>query len=351
MIADLRLQHFRSYGDNLFEFDEGVNIIVGPNASGKTNLLEGVLVLCRGSSYRASDRELIQYEAEWARLDGHVNDQERNIVWRSAQTNPKAQYTIAGTTLQRLPLTRQIPAVVFEPQHLQLLTQSPELRRQFIDDMIEQITPGFSTTRRHYRRALAQRNRLLKQPNPSQQIFVWDVRLSELGGEIARARRQFIEAHAEELTSLYGKLAGKKHRVHLRYETKIGNKDYTSQLLKMLQERTMIDQERGYTTVGPHRDDIVPLLDDKPIMTSASRGETRTVLLALKLLEVHTLESHLAQKPVLLLDDVFSELDGARRRALTEQLRDHQTFITTTDADIVVQHFLDNCRIIPTTGS
>lgn len=350
MIADLRLQHFRSYEDSLFEFDGGVNIIVGPNASGKTNLLEGILVLCRGNSYRAPDRELIRHNAPWSRLDGNVHGQPRSIIWRNSGATIQTEYLVGGTKLKRLPNGRRLPAVVFEPQHLQLLTQSPELRRQFVDDTIEQTTPGFGTLRRQYRRTLAQRNRLLKQASPIKQLFVWDVRLGELGGQLASARQQFINQNAKELARLYNQLAGKKHQVSLEYETRLKNKDYTSELLKALQERLTIDRERGYTTVGPHRDDIVPMLAGKPIMTSASRGETRTMLLALKLLETHTLEKALAQKPILLLDDVFSELDGARRRALTEQLRDHQTFITTTDADIVVQHFMDNCRIIPTTN-
>ena len=137
MIADLRLQHFRSYTDTLFEFGNGVNIIVGPNGSGKTNLLEGILVLCRGGSYRAIDRELVQHGEEWARLDGHVHDQERVVKLQLFGETVKKEYATGGTVLKRLPLARTVPVVVFEPNHLQLLTESPELRRQFLDDVIE----------------------------------------------------------------------------------------------------------------------------------------------------------------------------------------------------------------------
>lgn len=348
MISDIRLQNFRSYHDEQLEFGDGVNIIVGPNASGKTNLLEAILVLCRGSSYRASDTELIMHGKDWARLDSHVDGHERAIKFQLAQEVVKKEYIIDGTTLKRLPALRTVPAVVFEPSHLQLLTTTPELRRNFLDDIIEQTVPGFSETRRNYRRALAQRNSLLKQTFTHDQLFVWNIRLSELGGVIAQQRMRFVDEHSGELTKLYNKLAGKRTKSAIAYETKLQKDTYSSSLLKALEARTEIDKERGFTTVGPHRDDLGIYLGGYTLASSASRGETRTILLALKLLEVQVLERARGVKPILLLDDVFGELDGARRLALTEYLKNHQTFITTTDADIVVQHFLDNCTIIPT---
>lgn len=351
MISDLRLQRFRSYSDESLEFGDGVNIIVGPNASGKTNLLEAILVLCRGNSYRASDTELIMHGKDWARLDGHVSAHERSIKLQLQNEAVKKEYIIDGTTLKRLPALRTVPAVVFEPSHLQLLTTTPELRRNFLDDLLEQTVPGFSEHRRNYRRALAQRNSLLKQTFTHDQLFVWNIRLSELGGLIATERMKFINEHTAELTKLYNKLAGKRHKSSLQYETKLQKDAYSSSLLRALESRTEVDKERGFTTVGPHRDDLGIYLGGYTLASSASRGETRTILLALKLLEVQVLETARGVKPILLLDDVFGELDGARRLALTEYLKNHQTFITTTDADIVVQHFLNDCTIIPTTKS
>lgn len=348
MISDLRLQHFRSYSDTTFEFGPGVNIIVGPNASGKTNLLEAILVLCRGGSYRAHDSELIAHDQPWARLDGSHLEQPRSVKLIRRVPNITKDYQIGGTMLKRLPLARTVPAVVFEPNHLQLLTQSPELRRGFLDDIIEQTTPVFSELRRHYKRTLSQRNSLLKQFGSDEQLFVWNLRLSDLGGRIAQHRLRFVSDNGPLLADLYSKLVGKKSPVELLYETKLSASNYGSSMLKALEERLAVDRERGYTTIGPHRDDLVPMLAGYPLAAAASRGETRTMLLALKLLEVKSIEKARGTKPLLLLDDVFSELDGARRRALTKHLQDHQTFITTTDADIVVQHFLDNCQVIPT---
>lgn len=348
MIRDLRLQHFRSYADTTYEFGDGVNIIVGPNASGKTNLLEAILVLCKGSSYRANDTELILHNKQWARLDGHINQQNRTVKIVASGDSVKKEYTIGGTILKRLPMSRSVPAVVFEPNHLQLLTESPELRRNFLDDIIEQTNPEYGEIRRRYKRSLSQRNHLLKQSFTNDQIFVWNVRLSELGEQIATSRSKFIDQHSAELGRLYNKLAGKRLKAEMKYVSKINSQTYGSTMLKALEQRIDTDKERGFTTIGPHRDDLGLLLGGYSIATSASRGETRTMLLALKLLEVRSVEKARDIKPILLLDDVFSELDGTRRRTLTEHMKDHQTFITTTDADIVVQHFLDECTVIPT---
>jgi DNA replication and repair protein RecF len=132
----------------------------------------------------------------------------------------------------------------------------------------------------------------------------------------------------------------------LQYQSSCNQEQYSSDLLHKLEQSTQRDLERGFTTHGPHRDDFGILLKDKPVQEAASRGETRTLLLALKVLELRLLETKRQQKPILLLDDVFSELDGARRRALTEVLHDHQTFITTTDADVVLKHFTDKSNVI-----
>jgi DNA replication and repair protein RecF len=241
-----------------------------------------------------------------------------------------------------------VPVVLFEPQHLQLLTGRPDLRRDYLDDLLEQTTPGYSKLRRDYRRTLAQRNSLLKQgTNASKQLFAWNIRLSELGGQIALQRYVLVESLNAQAQALYRKLANNRAKVVLNYQAAWPATTYSSQLLKKLESTVQLDFERGFTIYGPHRDDLEVILDEHSAQTSASRGEIRTLLLTLKILELELLEENRGQKPLLLLDDVFSELDGLRRRALTNFLKDYQTFITTTDADVVIQHFTDVCNIIP----
>ncbi len=350
MIQSLRLQHYRSYIDETFEFEEGVNIIVGPNASGKTNLLEAVLVACRGSSFRARDNDLIRFNESWARLDAKTPTQVRTVKFTGGVTNiVKKQFIIDSNTLSRLPVGRQLPTILFEPSHLMMLHGSPEARRDYLDSLLSQTQEGYSKTMRDYKRALAQRNALLKHSTfAASQLFAWNVRLSELGGLVATARLAIVERINSKLQPTYFSLAGnKKTKTALTYTTACRTSDYASSLLSLLESRQDTDIERGYTTIGPHRDDMVLSFGGHSAMEVASRGETRTAILALKVIELGILESAFSQKPIVLLDDVFSELDGKRRRALTEVIKGYQTIITTTDADVVIQHFMEKCHIIP----
>lgn len=350
MITDIRLQRFRSYRDESFEFDPGVNIVVGPNASGKTNLLEAVLVVSRGGSFRAKDAELLAFGAPWGRIDAHGPEGGR-IVKLLPQENGgiKKEYEISDHKLKRLSVNKQLPSVLFEPNHLMLLRGSPDLRREHMDDLLTQAVAGYSGLLRDYKRAVAQRNALLKHgQSGAPQLFAWNIRLGEMGGQIAKNRLELIDSMNKKLGSIYKMLVGKKApKVALKYQTVCQPEEYASSLLKQLEARQASDIERGYTSVGPHRDDFIVTFDGRPASEVASRGETRTTLLALKVLELEIVEESRQQKPLLLLDDVFSELDGARRRALTEVIKGYQTFITTTDADVVVQHFMDRCNIIP----
>lgn len=348
MITDLRLQNFRSYTDDSFEFSPGVNIIVGPNASGKTNLLESILVLARGASYRAKDSDLVMFGKLWARLDAHLESGSERIVKLVNEPSPGKSYDLDGKPYKRLTLAHSLPVVLFEPNHLQLLSGSPEGRRTYLDDLLEQTLAGYGTLRRQYRRALAQRNALLKQPARNHgQLFPWDVRLSELAGQIVRARSQLVESMNDRVAGLYKELSHTGTETALYYEARWPADSYETNLLKKLEASAETDALRGFTSVGPHREDVVVLFDGHPAGETASRGEARTLVLGLKILELETVRTARDATPLLLLDDVFSELDGKRRKALTGYLQEYQTFITTTDADVVLQNFTETTHIIP----
>lgn len=347
MITDVRLQHFRSYTDAFFELSEGVNIVSGPNASGKTNLLEAVMVVARGHSYRVKDADLVQFDAEWARLDATLPDGETRTVKFKTRPSFTKTFEIGGQVLTRLHAARALPVVLFEPNHLLLLSGSPDLRRSFLDDLIEQTDAGFGAVRRHYKRVLSQRNTLLKKnpPDLREQLFVWNVRLSELGGQIAKKRAELVQRFGMRTPELYAHLASRANRVELLYHSRFAIEHYESQLLHKLESSTELDVLRGFTAYGPHRDDLQFLIDGHPMQESASRGETRTLVLTLKIMELQLLEETRNMRPLLLLDDVFSELDAARRSALTEYAGPYQTIITTTDADIVSQYFVGGNQI------
>jgi DNA replication and repair protein RecF len=347
-IASIRLQHFRSYSDDSFEFENGVNIIVGPNASGKTNLLEGVLVLARGSSYRVKDNELVQFSKPWARVDGFFDKQNRVVRIKQNDEAYEKTFEINEKQYKRLRLENTIPTVFFEPNHLQQITRGPQQRRDYIDDLLERSIPGYKSILAKYKRTLAQRNALLKRgPRSGQsQLFAWNIRLSELGSIIAKERSDLTADFNKDLSKTYSEIAHKKSNVKVKYDSPFLADRYASSFLAQLERSTTIDYERGFTSSGPHREDIGFYLNKKPLPETASRGETRSLLLALKIYELKRIEKTRGQKPIFLLDDVFSELDGARRHALVEYLKDHQAIITTTDADAVIAHFDKGSRII-----
>jgi DNA replication and repair protein RecF len=348
MIQSIRLQNFRSYGDESFEFEEGVNIIVGPNGSGKTNLLEAILVISSGNSYRARDFELIQFGKPWARLDGQFEKHKRIAKIILQEETLKKSFELDDKVFKRLSLDKTVPVVLFEPNHLQLVTRGPSRRRDYFDDILQRTIPGFKTLDGRYRRTLAQRNSLLKQnrARASEQLFAWDVRLSQLGAQIVQARLQLIEGINESISKVYSAIAGQKSKVGLSYQTPINTANYSSQLLSKLEASAEADFARGFTGHGPHREDIAIYLNGQPVGVTASRGEMRSLLLALKIFELRTLEKVRGQKPIFLLDDVFSELDGARRKHLVSHLKGYQTIITTTDAEAVMEYFASKHKLV-----
>jgi DNA replication and repair protein RecF len=349
MLTDLRLQNFRSYKNESFEFSSGVNIIVGPNASGKTNLLEAILMIARGSSYRAKDAELIRFNQPWARLDSHSEVSGNRTVKLVAQPEISKTFEIDDKLFKRLNLSHSLPIVLFEPNHLQLLSGSPERRRDYMDDLLEQTVVGYGATRRKYKRAVAQRNALLKQTHTTSgdQMFAWNLRLSQLAGVIVRARQQLITLVNKDARLLYKELSQTKNNLVLTYQNRWPIESYETQFLKKLDADFIGDQQKGFTSSGPHREDMLVSFDNHPAQDVASRGETRTAVLALKIIELELVRSARDTVPILLLDDVFSELDGRRRHALNDHFTSYQTLITTTDADIVLKNFAERSNIIP----
>ena len=348
MIQSLRLQNFRSYLDASFEFGNGVNIIVGPNGSGKTNLLEAIQMVAIGDSYRASDIEMLSFNKEWFRLDVLVGSTNTNrVVKYTTQPKQTKTYEIDEKKITRLTEANAIPLVLFEPNHLQLLHGLPELRRTYLDDILEYTMPGYKSFRRNYRRVVSQRNSLLKRGHVTmEEIFPWNLRLSELGSVISNARSKLSERLSVELAGLYKTLSNSDQEVALTYTAQFPTDGYETALLHHLEKSLEREILRGFTAYGPHREDFLVSFGDRPARDVASRGETRTVVLALKIIEMQLIEEVKGSRPLLLLDDVFSELDGARRRALTTYLQSHQAFLTTTDADVVIKHFTDS-TILP----
>lgn len=350
--SGVELKNFRSYSEYSFELEPGVNIVVGPNASGKTNLLEALYVLSRGKSFRVRDRDLIKYGKNWLRIIGRHGTNTRTIKIKTGTQDKRPEKTIEinKTTKKRLLTDDILPVALFEPSHLRLLTGSPKRRREFLDQIIIQTQPDYSQTIRKYERSLKQRNALLKRGGfVGDELFVWNIKLAELGSQINRRRNQLIRALNRKASGIYSEIAKQKTAVRFIYHNSIEAKDYATTLIRRLNQPEN-DLRYGFTRVGPHREDFLVKINSKPSQQTASRGETRTLVLSAKIIEIKLLEKQTGKKPLLLFDDVFSELDGARRNALAKYLSDYQTIITTTDADAVVKHFLMQSINVMTTS-
>ena len=344
MLQTLELTNFRSYSNGLFGFEPGVNIIVGSNASGKTNLLEAIHSICTLSGFMAADKDLISIGQEWSRLEALTDDGTRVVKLQSAR--PKS-IEIDGIVKKRLSASWALPVVVFEPEHMLLLGSETERRRSYLDGILSTVKPGYKEELKSYKRALSQRNRLLKQESVSEdQLFVWDLQLSQKAGIIASSRQELVKTLNKHANKHYKEISKSKDELFLEYISKLPLENYSDEMLNELKNSYQKDRARGFTGVGPHRDDLYVELKGSDARITASRGETRSIILALKITELELLKKETKKEPILLLDDVFSELDGSRRRSLAEALKNYQTFLTTTDADVAIDHF-SNYNIIP----
>jgi len=328
-VKTLHVKHIRSHVEYSIEFSPEVTIITGANGSGKTSLLEAVHLSLQGSSFRGSDADLLQKESPWWKIDIILDDlQTRTIKFDPEKTTSRKQFVIDSKTTARLPQKQKHPVVLFEPEDLRLLHGSPARRRQFIDRFISQLNPLYGPSLRKYERALKQRNNLLKNTYINDdQLFAWNVALAEHGAYIIGQRIAFIEQLNQNLAQLYQDIAGTHDEVSIHYShTFVG--DIKQRLLNELHAHLDRDKYLGSTSVGPHRHDVIFEINHSPALSVASRGEARTIVLALKFLEVSIIEQLTGKTPIILLDDVFSELDATRQKLLTSQLMGHQIIIT-----------------------
>lgn len=347
MISNIRLQQFRSYNDQSFEFTPGVNIIVGANASGKTNLLEGILYSCQGKSYRTKDFGLVNYDEEWSVLESFINNYQQKIVINKKDEKIQKKIIIDSKNFTRFPNDHKTPVILFEPENLRILTGSPDLRRDFLDNLLEQTLPGFSSIMRDFQRVIYQRNALLKKTQVrDDEFFAWNIRLVNLAERIYNERTRLIAELNEKMSGVYSTASNKNYKIEIKYRTTCDSNQYANSLLKALEKNISTDKQRGFTAIGPHRDDLEFVINDRSAQATASRGETRTLVITLKIIELEIKKSLSKNQPIVLLDDVFSELDGSRRLALTGYLKETQTFITTTDADIVSHKFVERSNIL-----
>lgn len=334
-ISQIQLRQFRNYTDRRFEFDSGVTVITGINGIGKTNIIEALYVLATGSSFRDTDALLATHgTSEW-KISAICDAQQREVKYSS-----KKSYTINDLSYQRLSHNHILPVVLFEPDDLMLIHGSPKSRRAYLDKQIAKITPGYSNLLRRYDRVVAQRNKLLKQPIlDNDSLFVWDISLAELATKIVDIRQNYIDGWNNQLTGYYQRIAATDDNIMVSYKSSVSRESYTQSIIARLRESVERDRLLGSTGVGPHRDDYIFYINNHDMTHVASRGEVRTLLLSLVLYEVEQLTKYYQTPPLLLLDDVMSELDTTRQNNIIDS-HTGQIVITSTTylSDRSVQH-------------
>lgn len=350
IFKSLELANFRSYEQAKFDLGEGITLVAGPNASGKTNLLESLFTLAVTKSFRANDQELIHHGQNHFRVVAETAGHTFAIGYSTEDGRRIKQITHDGVKKSLTSHIGNLQLVLFEPNDLGLISGPPEARRRYLDYILCQTDRNYLLALQRYRRILKQRNRLLDGFEIGviqDQIFAWDLKLTQAAIEIFEGRQGLV-GHINLLADdIYAQIAGSGVNFRVTYLPSVAGRDYGASFMESLATNLTRDLAAGFTTIGPHREDFRVNFGDNAVAAVASRGEVRTTVLALKLAELAYAEASTQAKPVLLLDDVFSELDHSRRRYLMKKLKDHQAIITTTDADVLAD-FKGDFKLIRT---
>lgn len=341
-VRNIKLINFRNYMNLNIELNKTLNIFVGDNAQGKTNLLESVYICSNGKSYRTSkDRELINLSKTKAYIGLDIKKELfTKFIELKFEKDAKKRIRVNKVELDRVSeLVGIFNIVIFSPEDLKLVKEGPSERRSFLDGEISQIKPKYKYNLARYNKILIQRNNLLKSrlnKNCYNLFDVWDTQLSQTGADIIIERIKFIEQLAIISNNIHTRLTGGIEELRLKYMPSfqvdnLNKKEIQLRLKSILEKNIEKDIQKGNTEFGPHRDDLDIIINEISARTFGSQGQQRTAALSLKLAEVELIKSEIGEYPVLLLDDVFSELDLSRRKYLISTFKDIQTIITSTD--------------------
>ncbi len=332
------LRNFRNYHEESVEFHSKVNIITGKNAQGKTNLLESLYIMSLGKSFRTNkDTEMIGFDQEFCRVKTTSMKEGRELEIEITIGKEGKSTKINGMkTAKNIDLLENVYMVVFSPEDLKIVKEEPEKRRKFIDRELCQLKPIYYKNLGRYKKILQQRNSLLKQQEIKEDmIAVWDEGLAEYGAKIIQERNRFIEKLNKISKEISCRITNGKETLDLSYEANIeyksGFEEQKEHLKRMLSKNLKSDILRRSTSVGPHKDDLKICAEGIDIRHFGSQGQQRTAALSLKLAEIRLIKEETGVSPILLLDDVLSELDGERQNFLINSLEEVQLFITTTE--------------------
>lgn len=360
-LTNLQLQNFRNYESVQLEFTDGVHVFIGENAQGKTNLMESIYALAMTKSHRTTnDKELIGWIKEFATIKGTVEK-------TATKTNLELQFSKKGKIAKVNYLEQKrlssylgnLNVILFAPENLTLVKGSPQNRRKFVDMELGQMSSLYLYDLVEYNRVLKQRNTYLKQlaikkKQPDEYLDVLSEMLSELASKIVFHRLDFMKQLEALAIPIHDQLSLGREKFSVSYQATIPLEDglTPSQMKEIYMNQFKKNQTReadqATTLIGPHRDDLIFYLNEVPVQTYGSQGQQRSTVLSLKLAEIELMKLSTGEYPLLLLDDVLSELDDDRQTHLIKAIENKvQTFITTTSLDGIKQQFINEPVVIP----
>lgn len=364
-LSELQLNHYRNYESVDVHFSPDTNVLIGENAQGKTNLLEAIYVLALARSHRTNtDRELIQWHEDFAKITG--------LVQRSAGKTPlelvlsQKGKKAKVNHLEQAKLSQyigQLNVVLFAPEDLNIVKGSPAVRRHFIDMEFGQMSSKYLYNISQYKSILKQRNQYLKQLQRRQAkdlvyLGVLSDQLAAYGAEVTVARRQFLQQMEKWAQKLHQEITKDREVLTFKYQSQIPEEqldqsveEFYQQFQTLYEKQQIREVEQGTTLIGPHRDDVQFLVNDKDVQAFGSQGQQRTTALSVKLAEIDLMKAQTGEYPILLLDDVLSELDDLRQTHLLKTFQKKvQTFLTTTSLENVKKEIIATPRVFTVTN-
>lgn len=329
IIESIKLINFRNHTNYTLECTDETSLILGENGCGKTSVLEAIYILTRGKSFRSTDPEIIKRGTEFYRIEIQFTNGEHIVATYDGKSKT---YTILDKKTKRLPRKNKYPVILFQPSDLNLISHSPSRRRDYFDRVFGQFNELYASNLSKYEKSLKQRNELLKNDFIKKEaLFSWNILLAKHGAEISKSRKFFIQEINSKLTTTYRSIASNDDIINIIYKSEAENFS-TDEYLNKIEQNFEKDSFLGHTSFGVHRDDYIFEFNHNIADGSASRGEMRSIVLALKFIEAELINQKLHQKPLILLDDVFSELDETRRRCLIQNFKNNQVIITSVES-------------------
>lgn len=338
-LEKLKITNFRNLEDAVIEFSPKTTILVGKNAQGKTNILEAIHLLALSKSFRSSKTlDLIKWESNFLRVSGNFNADESDEeiesmdVFFERQPNKRSRLSINKSEFKAKDYVGRFTAVTFIPDDVLLLTGSPSYRRKYLDILISQISREYLYALSDYGKTIKERNALLGMiamgKSQKNELKFWNERLVKYGELIIKKRKEILKKIGNKLTKIIKNISNVEIDIKIKYKPSINDEDRFEEIIYAEENGDILYKT---TRKGPHRDDFEIMAEGRNLGEYGSRGEIRSALLALKICELEIIQEINGKKPILLLDDVFSELDSFRQKALLEVINSYQSIITTTD--------------------